>query len=688
MIQFNHDICSDFATAIQKEWLETNGIGGYASSTIISANTRRYHGLLVAATQPPVGRRVLLSKLEETLCIGNTFYELSCNQYPRVVHPRGYRFLQTFTLSPFPTWCYAVDGRMLEKSLWMAHGHNTTVLTYTLREGIPVQLSLRPLIAGRDYHSLHYENGAINTAVEMIQSNTVRIVPYDAPSMLYLRCSAGEFKSDAAYWYKNFEYPMETARGFDDHEDLYSPGYFSCVLNPGETIAVIASAQWPGDEWEAIRAAEIDRRKRIQVQCEPVSPSPLVGEGRGEGEYVGSPMPLTLALSHGEEREKEERGNFIELLSVAADRFIVQRQDGRYSIIAGYHWFTDWGRDAMIALPGLTLVTGRYENAKSILLEFAQHCEQGMLPNRFPDSSERPEYNTVDATLWFFHAVAKYLEYTGDLDFIRDALWETLVDIIRWHIVGTRYNIKMDTDGLITAGEAGVQLTWMDAKIGDWVVTPRHGKPVEVNALWYNALKVMEALAQRFGEVDKSAQYAELARTAKGSFNRIFWNEETGCLYDCINGELRDASLRPNQLFAISLPHSVLAEERQRQVLDTVAQHLLTPFGLRSLSPSDEKYIGHYGGSPYHRDSAYHQGTVWAWLIGPFITAYVKVNGGTASARERAKGYLTALTTHLKEAGVGSISEIFDGDPPHAPRGCIAQAWSIAEVLRAYVEEL
>ncbi|MCZ6678284.1 MAG: glycogen debranching enzyme N-terminal domain-containing protein [Candidatus Poribacteria bacterium] len=665
MIQFDHQICRDFAAAIQKEWLETNGIGGYASSSIVGANTRRYHGLLVAATQPPVGRRVLLSKLEETVCIGDEHYELSCNQYPGIVHPQGYKFLQAFTPSPLPTWEYAIQDIVLEKLLWMVNGQNTTVLTYTLRAGAPIQLCLRPLIAGRDHHSLHYENAGIQTHVEAIDGNTVQIVPYDSPSTLYLHSSVGEFQSDSACWYKNFEYPVEAARGFDAHEDLYSPGEWVVQLESGETVAIIASTEPPNEEWESMRNVEIDRRKGIVHRAL---------HNRGDGSTRKGDVP-------------GGKDDFLETLTLAADQFLIQRGEERHSIIAGYHWFTDWGRDAMIALPGLTLVTGRYEIAQGILRAFAQHCDQGMLPNRFPDVADEPEYNTVDATLWFFYAVAKYLEYTDDLDFIRDELWETLVDIIQWHLRGTRYNIRMGTDSLISAGMEGVQLTWMDAKIGDWVVTPRHGKPVEINALWYNALKVMEGLIQRLGDAGASTEYAKLARTAQVNFNERFWNAEANCLYDCIDGEMPDASIRPNQIFAISLPHSVLSEERHRPVLDVVTRDLLTPVGLRSLSPNDEQYVGYYGGDPYHRDSAYHQGTVWGWLIGPFVTAYMKVNGKTSQSREAAKQFLAAFGGHLKEAGVGSISEIFDGDKPHTPRGCIAQAWSIAEVLRAYAED-
>jgi predicted glycogen debranching enzyme len=338
----------------------------------------------------------------------------------------------------------------------------------------------------------------------------------------------------------------------------------------------------------------------------------------------------------------------------------------------------------MIALPGLTLVTKRYNAARGILRAFAQHCDQGMIPNRFPDAGDTPDYNTVDATLWYFYAVDKYLKYTGDLDFIRDELWETLKDIIQWHIRGTRYNIKLDNDGLIAAGVEGAQLTWMDAKIGDWVVTPRRGKPVEINALWYNALKVMETLAKKLSDANKASQYASLANWTKRSFNARFWNAEAGCLYDCINGEFRDASIRPNQIFAISLPHPVLDENRRQQVVEVVRRDLLTPYGLRSLSPEDSRYVGRYEGDSYQRDSAYHQGTVWGWLIGPFITAYVKVYGKQAGAAR----FLEAFRGHLTEAGIGSISEIFDGDAPHTPRGCIAQAWSVGEVLRAYVEDV
>ena len=380
--------------------------------------------------------------------------------------------------------------------------------------------------------------------------------------------------------------------------------------------------------------------------------------------------------------------DFVQALTSAADAYVVSRNDQK-SVIAGYHWFSDWGRDTMIALPGLTLPTGQYDVARSILRTFAQHVDRGMLPNRFPDAGEAPEYNTVDATLWFFEAVRAYLAYTGDLAFVRDELYDVLSDIIAWHVRGTRFGIKVDANGLLASGEPGVQLTWMDAKVGDWVVTPRRGKPVEIQALWYNALCIMEDLAARLNDDDAARKrYGGMAALTKWSFNRLLWNEKGGYLYDVVNGGPPDPSIRPNQIFAVSLPHSMLSLERAQQVVSVVQQNLLTPYGLRSLAPSDPHYRGRYTGDPASRDGAYHQGTVWPWLMGPFITAYIKVNGGSGAARRQAEQWLGPLKEHLADAGLGHISEIFDGDPPHRPVGCIAQAWSVAEVLRAKVEDI
>ncbi|HYY98723.1 MAG TPA: amylo-alpha-1,6-glucosidase, partial [Pyrinomonadaceae bacterium] len=374
-------------------------------------------------------------------------------------------------------------------------------------------------------------------------------------------------------------------------------------------------------------------------------------------------------------------------LARAADTYLVQRGSG-LTIVAGYPWFTDWGRDTFIAVRGLCLATGRFADARDVLLQWSETVSEGMLPNRFPDAGEAPEYNTVDATLWFFEAVRALLKYTGDYEFVRRELYGVLKEIVVWHERGTRYRIHVDDDGLLFAGEEGVQLTWMDARVAGREVTPRAGKAVEIQALWHNALRVMEGLAREFGSGEDERKYGAMAARARESFARQFWNEEAGCLYDVVNGEERDPSIRPNQIIAASLAHSMLSEERARRVVAVVERELLTPYGLRSLAPSDPRYAGRYEGGPEARDGVYHQGTVWAWLMGPFITAYVKAHGRSPESKRQAAAWLAPLREHLKDAGLGHVSEIFDGDAPHAPRGCVAQAWSVAELLRAAAEDV
>jgi predicted glycogen debranching enzyme len=655
MIQFQQDTCGDLDAALRREWLETNGIGGFASSTIIGVNTRRYHGLLVAATKPPVGRIVLVSKVEETLFIDGRAYDLSANRYPGVVHPQGFRYLKQFRLDPYPIFTYEIEGIEIEKSVFMIDGENSTVLHYELKEtnrpDLPKRsrLEIRPLIAFRDYHSTTHENGAIHRGVEQGQGRAT-IAPYPGLPPLHLAHNAAEMRATGE-WYRNFEYDAERERGLDFVEDLFNPLVLNFDLLARREASIIASTERRDVAWTAdYRRSEIARRRAIRAS----SPS------------------------------AEE---FAQTLTAAADQYIVARGKEK-TVIAGYHWFSDWGRDTMIALPGLTLPTGRHEIARSILRTFAKHVDQGMLPNRFPDAGEIPEYNTVDATLWFFEAARAYLAYTDDAMFVRTELYPVCADIIAWHARGTRYGIKMDSSGLLSSGEAGVQLTWMDAKVGDWVVTPRRGKPVEIQALWYNALRFMEDLARRFGDEASRKRYRDMAVAASLSFNQLFWNEQAGGLYDVINGTSPDSSIRPNQIFAVSLQYSMLSEERAAGVVAQVQEHLLTPYGLRSLAPSDPQYRGRYTGGPAERDGAYHQGTVWPWLMGPFLTAYMKVYGGSEAARQQATEWLAPLKDHLADGGLGHISEIFDGDSPHRPCGCIAQAWSVAEVLRAYVEEV
>lgn len=652
MIRFGEDVCRNLDSALRREWLETNGIGGFASGTINGCNTRRYHGLLVAATKPPVGRFVLLSKFEETLIVNGRAYELSTNRYPGVVHPQGFQFLTQFRLDPFPIFTFSVDGVELEKKLFMVHGQNTTIIKYQLINApgtANVQLELRPLIAFRDYHNLTHENGAINGRVDT-QRELIRVSPYVGLPSLYLANDAGEIESTGR-WYRNFEYDAERERGLDFQEDLFHPCMLRFDFNRRPTATLIAST-----ERQNIHAAEQHEQEEIARRRQITERTPV-------------------------------KNDFITSLTTAADHYIVSRGDQK-SVIAGYHWFSDWGRDTMIALPGLTLPTGRFEIARSILRTFAQHVDQGMLPNRFPDAGETPEYNTVDAALWFFEAVRAYHAYTGDLAFVKQELYPVLADIINWHVRGTRYRIKLDAAGLLNSGEPGVQLTWMDAKVGDWVVTPRSGKPVEVQALWYNAIRTMEDLAVHTGDEKGRKRYSNMAALTKWSFNRLFWNEGGGYLHDVVNGGPPDTSIRPNQIFAVSLPHSMLSRERAKRVVAVVQEHLLTPYGLRSLAPSDPQYHGLYTGDGAGRDGAYHQGTVWPWLMGPFITAYMKVDSGSTAARMQAEKWLSPLKNHLCDAGLGHISEIFDGDARHRPVGCIAQAWSVAEVLRAAVEDV
>ena len=655
MIHFSSEVCGNLDSAIECEWLETNGLGGFASSTIIGLNTRRYHGLLVAATKPPLGRIVMLSKLEETLFIDGRGFDLSANRYPGVVHPQGFRYLKQFRLDPFPIFTYEVEGIEIEKSVFMVQGENTTVIQYALRKndhaGSPkdLRLEIRPLIAFRDSHSTTHENAAINASVEE-HPGIASVTPYQGLPSLHLAHNAITLQP-MGNWYRNFEYDAERERGLDFTEDLFNPMVLAFDLTIDRNATIIASTEVRCmSEALKYRQGEISRRSKITMS------SPIDDE-------------------------------FAQSLVSAADQYIVSRGSEK-TIIAGYHWFSDWGRDTMIALPGLTLPTGKPDVAKSILKTFAKHVDQGMLPNRFPDAGETPEYNTVDATLWFFEATRAYLSYTGDLDFVRDEMFPVLTDIINWHVRGTRYGIKVDPSGLLSSGEAGVQLTWMDAKVGDWVVTPRRGKPVEIQALWYNALCIVEDLAQRFEDEAARKRYRKMATLASWSFNRLFWNESAGCLYDVTNGAPPDPSIRPNQIFAVSLPYSMLPVDKAMKVVDKVQEHLLTPYGLRSLAPSDPNYRGRYSGGPPERDGAYHQGTVWPWLIGSFITAYLKVNEHSEAARNQAAVWLTPLKDHLQQAGLGHISEIFEGDAPHRPCGCIAQAWSVAEVLRAYVEDV
>lgn len=654
ILQIEQAICSDATESSKLEWLETNGLGGFACSTVSGINTRRYHGLLTAALRPPVDRYLLLSKVEETLVIGERRFDLSANRYPGAVHPTGYQYLKQFRLDPYPIFTFQAEGIEIEKRVFLVHGENTVVLEYDFR-GIDwdpppyCSLEVRPLIAFRDYHSLTHANSAIDRSVR-IEPGVASVEPYAGLPRLYFAHNAYAVQPDG-HWYYKFEYAVEKERGLDAEEDLFCPLVVRFDLNGQPNATLVASTiQRTSDDAPVLRAAEQTRREKVR-RTSPCPEDPLVSA-----------------------------------LTVAADQFVVKRTRKK-SVIAGYPWFADWGRDTMISLPGLTLVTGRYDAARCILLSFADSIDHGMLPNRFPDSGETPEYNTVDATLWFFEAIRAYVAYTGDYEFVRNRLYTKLENIIDWHVRGTRYGIRMDEDALLQAGETGVQLTWMDAKVGDWVITPRHGKPVEIQALWYNALRTIQEFATQFEYGGASGYFADLAARAKQSFLEQFWNEPAGCLFDVVRRDANDGSIRPNQVLAVSLHYSMLPQDLQIRILDVVERDLLTPLGLRTLAPSDPQYSGRYEGSPAARDSVYHQGAVWPWLLGPFITAYVRVHPGP-DARKRAAGWLDEIRRHLAEACLGTVSEITDGDAPHTPRGAFAQAWSVAEILRAAVEDV
>jgi predicted glycogen debranching enzyme len=652
MIELDKSVCADFEQSRRREWLETNLMGSFACSTVSGMNTRRYHGLLTAATRPPVGRMLLLSKLEETLVAGNRRVDLGTNQYAGAVHPRGYELMTGFRLNPFPVFTFEWQDVRIEKSVFMVHESNTTVIEYRVVQapaGLALRLELRPLIAFRDYHGTTHENAGLNPAVQQAPG-IASVAPYPGLPRLYLAHNASRVDA-RGFWYRRFFYAVEAERGLDAEEDLFNPLALYFPFGKTQPATVIASVEPKTvSDAAALREAEISRREKVAASAP-----------------VEDPLARQLAL--------------------AADQFLARRGEG-YTVMAGYPWFTDWGRDTMITLPGLLHLNGYAEIVQGILREFARHVDQGLLPNRFPDAGEAPEFNTVDATLWFFEAARAYLARTGDEAFVREQLYGVFKEIIDWHMRGTRYNIRMQEDGLLEAGQPGVQLTWMDAKVGDWVVTPRIGKPVEIQALWFNALKIMENLAGRFGDPEAANRYRAKASLAQETFNRVFWNTEANCLYDVVGDDHSDASVRPNQLLAVSLRHSMLNQERAAQVLGVVERELLTPYGLRSLSPRDPQYKGRYEGNRFERDSAYHQGTVWPWLMGPYITAYCKVHGSSEEARQHARELLKPLEAQMEEAGLGQVGEIYDGEEPRRARGCFAQAWSVGELLRVLGENV
>jgi predicted glycogen debranching enzyme len=665
-------VLQDFNKAYHDEWLETNGLGGWSGSSIIGCNTRRYHGLLVAATRPPTERMVLVSKLDETIVVNDQRFELGTNDYGNSVQPNGNQYLISFERKKFPEWIYDLNGIVLKRTVTMVHNENTTLIMYeVIRARTEFTMELLPLIAARGYHSLQHAYNNIFWDVQF-ENGIFHNQPYDGGPDIFISVPGSTYQHQPRWFYK-FNYELEKYRGLDFEEDLFNHGILSVQLKEGAKLGIIISTQNPvGKNTHELFLKEAGRKDSL------------------------------LQISNSE---------LVQQLTLAADQFIVRRDvaqnisavnekmnhadntsstgegkgEALKTVIAGYHWFTDWGRDTMISLPGLCLTTGRYTDAKKIISAFAKNVSMGMLPNRFQDNNEPPEYNNVDGTLWYFIAIYKYLQATGDKEFILQEILPVLKDIIDWHFKGTRYNIHVDEDGLLYAGEKGQQLTWMDARIGDWVVTPRMGKPVEIQALWYNTLKIFAGLLEMNGQ-QKDADLVHLSATkAKISFEEKFWYVKGSYLYDVIdeNGK-PDASLRPNQLFAISLPYALLSGEKANAVLAKVEEKLYTPVGLRSLSPDDSRYVGLYGGDALKRDGSYHQGTVWSWLLGAYIEAWEKISG--ASFTSHGKKIISDFAYHLNEGCIGSVSEILDGDPPFNPRGCVAQAWGVAEILRVIKE--
>jgi predicted glycogen debranching enzyme len=635
MALYSIETYGELEPGLNQEWLLTNGLGGFASSTIVGCNTRRYHGLLCAATLPPVGRKMMLNRVGELVTIDDSpTVELSINQFNDRLHPRGDKYLRRFSTDVTALWEYQIGDITIQKELQLLWQRNTALLRYTIEPGRHhVELQLVPFVSLRDFHSLRLRTGYDLATRALSNGVAVR----DRDMMVQLRSDRGIFQEKPDWWFGH-RYQIEADRGLDCMEDLFTPGKF--VLHCSDRASVLLWASLDATEsmnWEG----ELARRRT------------LVGV---------STAPTKI---HGQ-------------LERAAADFVVSRRssDGSHgtTVIAGYPWFGDWGRDTMISLPGLLLATRRFGEAGQVLSVFASYVSEGMVPNVFDDYTSEPHYNTVDASLWFIHAVFEFLRTSKEKDFFESHLKPACNAIIVGYSAGTRYGIRMDpADGLITQGDANTQLTWMDAKTGDHAWTPRHGKAVEINALWYNALKLMGR--------------EELAAKVAVSFSKTFWIDSENGLCDVVDGGERDSSIRPNQIFAVSLPHTPLSIEQGAAVVEVVRRELLTPVGLRTLARGDPKFIGVYAGNQAQRDQAYHNGTVWPWLLGPFLDAYLKVNKHSTASIEQARTWMKPLIDSLDREGcIGQISEIYATDPPHGPLGCFAQAWSIAELLRLAIE--
>jgi len=673
-ISLDQEMLSNFDTSIQKEWIVTNGLGGYASSTVLGINTRKYHGLLVAAFHPPRDRTICLEKLDEEARIGNDTYQLGANEFQNGIFPLGHTFLNQVRVSSFPKFIYTLQNFEIEKTVFMPYGMNATIILYKAlnRSSSDINVRVFPLINCRHFHSVT-ERRKLTTDPSQKYESKETCISFGSPkSAIILRTVGGKYSAKEK-WVENLYYREEANRGESCLDDCYQSGFFEYEIKAGrnESFAIATVA----DE-----EADAARKAFAEVPTTLFDIGALFEKEKERRENL-------LAKFYGT-HTNASANDWLSYTILATDALIVKGTSAEHRcIIAGYHWFEDWGRDTFVSLPGLTLTTGRFEDAKRIFLTFQKHFRDGLIPNFIPDRGGPAVYNTADATLWFVNAVLQYLKYTSDFEFVQTRLLKELKAIVENYVEGTTPSIHVDSDGLLRHGP---QLTWIDATVDGQPLNPRAGKAVEIQALWYNALKIMELLANRFEEPGEAEKYALMAERAKMSFAEKFWNSEKSCLFDVVDENGRDGSFRPNQIIAVALDFAMLDDVKNEQIVDSVLHELLTPFGLRSLVRNDPRYIGVYAGDRRSRDKAYHNGTVWPWLLGPFITAFLKVKGHSGLRRDYVmKNILEPFfAKHVLGAKLGTASEICDGDPPHAPKGCILQAWSIAEPLRAYVEDV
>lgn len=633
---------------IDQEWIVTNGLGGYASGTVAGANTRRYHGLLVASMEPPTNRTIVVAKIEERVLFDGVYHDLSTNEYPGTTYPNGTQYLDHFTAAPFPLWLYKTADWGLEKSVLMVQNSNTSLVNYCNRGENSIILELHPLYAFTDFHRTFHENPVTDFYSE-IDANSMKTYPQYGAIPIFTRWTAGKF-TEARNWYKNFQLPLEQSRGLDDVSDFYRIGFIRYELKPNETISILFSVDKAlvNQDMSALLFAEKER-------------------------LITNTNDLTSI--------------FYKDLLKSGNQFIVDRKSTDCaSIIAGYHWFSDWGRDTMISMRGLTIATNNKSVSQSLLATFFKYVNQGMIPNRFPDNSEdKIEYNTIDASLWLFISVYEYYKKFDDLDFIKEHL-SALKEILNWHINGTRYNIHVTPEGFLYGGVDGVQLTWMDAIVNGKVITPRIGCPVEINALWYNSLKIYSEFCIILG-VAIDEKYAEIERLFEANFSKMFMNDK-GTLYDVIVPNVSvDDSFRPNQIYCLSLPFTLLNQDEQKVIFNTIKTKLYSPYGLRTLDQNNPKFKGLYQGNQWERDHAYHQGTVWTYLISEYYEVFFKLYGDSVVNKLKVVEELSFLKNHFyNEQGLNCISEVFDGENPQEGKGTIQQAWSVAALIKLYTD--